>query len=229
MEDGAQFRPSPPPALDGAEYAAAYNEVKAVGGRVSTVRTEDQTALAEFWSDVPGTTFTPPGHWNQIAQDASLKGGLGLLGNARLFAILDAALADAGICCWDAKYAYNLWRPVTAIRRGDADGNAETTADPSWTPLWGTPNFPAYTSGHSTFSGAAQVALESVFGESFAFRDAGDPSLGLEARQFDSFAQAAEEAGMSRVFGGIHFRFDNVLGLENGRTVARLVVDRFSR
>ncbi len=229
MKSGSQFRPSPPPPLSSAEYAAAYNEVKAVGGQVSTVRTADQTALARFWADVPGATFTPPGHWNQIAQDASLKKALGLVRNARLFAILDAALADAGICSWDAKYAYNFWRPVTAIRLGDADGNPETTADPTWTSLWATPNFPAYTSGHSTFSGAAQVALESVFGESFSFSDAGDPSLRLEARRFESFEQAAEEAGMSRIYGGIHYQFDNTEGLKGGRAVARLVLDRFPR
>lgn len=227
LASGDQFRPGPPPALTDAEYAAAYNEVEAVGGAVSSVRTADQTEIAEFWSDLAGMTFTPPGHWNQIAQEASLRRGLGLARNARLFATLDAALADAAISCWDAKYYYDFWRPVTAIRDGDADGNPATAGDPTWTPLWPTPNFSSYTSGHSTFSGAAQVVLESVFGDDFAFTDAGDPALGLPERRFVSFEQAADEAGVSRIYGGIHFAFDNASGLLSGRQVGGYVVAHF--
>lgn len=229
IASGSQFRPGPPPDLASVEYAEAYNEVKLLGAAHSTARTPDQTALSKFWSDLPGTTFTPPGHWNQIAQDAALRERLGLVRTARLFAVLDAALADAGICCWDAKYAYDFWRPVTAIRQGDLDGNPETAADPTWTPLWATPNFQSYTSGHSTFSGAAQAVLESVFGREFSFSDAGDPTLGLPERSFVSLEQAAEEAGMSRVYGGIHFQFDNMVGLHGGRALGRYVVDRFGR
>jgi hypothetical protein len=229
MSSGSQFRPGPPPALTDPEYTAAYNEVKAVGGVVSDIRTTDQTELAKFWADLPGMTFTPPGHWNQIAQDAALHRRFGLARNARLFAMLNAALADAGISCWDAKYHYDFWRPVTAIHAGDQDGNPETIGDPNWMPLWDTPNFSAYTSGHSTFSGAAQVVLESFFGRDFAFSDRGDPSLGLPERRFSSLAQAAEEAGMSRIYGGIHFQFDNVEGLRSGRELGAYVVSHFGR
>ena len=224
VADVAQFRPDPPPALESPAYAAAYAEVRALGGVASVTRTADQTAAAEFWADLPGRSFTPPGHWNQIAREAALDGGLGLAGDARLFATLNAALADAAICCWDAKYAYIFWRPETAIRAGDADGNPATAGDPGWAPLWASPNFPAYTSGHSTFSGAAQVVLESAFGTAYAFDDGGDPALGLPARSFASVAAAAEEAGSSRIYGGIHFAFDNVAGLRSGRAIGRAAV-----
>jgi len=110
----------------------------------------------------------PPGHWNQIAQDASALGGKSLEDSARLFALLNIALADAAISCWDAKYEYNLWRPVTAIRQADTDNNPNTTADPQWLPLVTTPPFPEYMSGHSTFSGAADAVMSSVFGSDFA-------------------------------------------------------------
>ena len=154
MTSGSQFRPAAPPALDSAEYAANVDEVMRLGGLNSTTRTADQTAIALFWAD-GGGTFTPPGHWNQIAADVSLERGNTLAERARLFALLNIALADAGISAWDAKYAFDLWRPIDAIRRGDTDGNDATIADPTWTPLLKTPPFPTYTSGHSTFSGAA--------------------------------------------------------------------------
>jgi len=229
MTSDSQFRPPPPPAITSAEYAAAYNEVKSIASINSTTRTADQTELSRFWSDNPGVTFTPPGHWNQIAQDAAMKQKMSLRDEARLFGVLDAALADAAICCWDGKYFYNYWRPVTAIRAGDQDGNPDTDADPNWTPLWITPNFPSYASGHSTFSGAAQSVLESYFGTNFAFTDPGDPTQDLAPRSFTSFEQAADEAGMSRVYGGIHFQFDNTVGLQGGRALGRYVVSRIAR
>src|SRR5207249_7315664 len=131
----------------------AFNEVKELGGdgvTTPTSRTEEQTLIAKFWADGAGTE-TPPGHWNTIAQDVALAQGNTLVQNARLFALLDIAVADAAICAWDAKYMDNFWRPVTAIRNADTDDNADTLQDTTWTPLLVTPNFPSYTSGHSTF------------------------------------------------------------------------------
>lgn len=225
MTSGSQFRVAAPPALNSAEYAAAYNQVKSLGQNTSTTRTADQTEIALFWADGAGT-FTPPGHWNQIAQSASLRQGLSLAENARLFAALNVAGADAAIVSWDAKYAYNYWRPVTAIRAGDTDGNDATAADPNWTPLIVTPPFPTYTSGHSTFSGAASVVLTAFFGDNFAFTDRGDRAQ-TAVRSFASFAQAADEAGLSRVLGGIHYSFDNQAGLASGRALGRYVADNF--
>jgi hypothetical protein len=226
MTSPSQFRPGPPPALDSVQYAAAYNEVMAVGGTDSTTRTADQTAFARFWSDLPGTTFTPPGHWNQIAQDAAMSRRLKLPAEARLFALLDTALADAGISCWETKNYYDFWRPVTAIRAGDTDGNPLTVGEPTWSPLWATPAFSSYTSGHATFSAAAAQVLDSVFGAHFAFTDTGDPTEGLVPRHFTDFDQAAAEAAASRMYGGIHFRFDNETGLMVGAEVGQYVLQR---
>jgi membrane-associated phospholipid phosphatase len=141
-----------------------------------------------------------------------------LLKTARLFAQLDIAEADAAIVCWDAKFAYNFWRPVTSIRNAGSDGNDQTTADPTWEPLLVTPPFPSYTSGHSTFSGAAGTVLAAYFGADRSFSTLSDD--GTITRSFASFAQAADEAGMSRIYGGIHYQSDNVSGLACGRAIA---------
>src|SRR5687767_13931317 len=125
MISSDQFRGAGPPRLDSATWATDYNEVKALGAAVGSSRTAEQSQIAQFWADGAGTE-TPPGHWNHIAQDVAAMTGLSLEQSARLFALLNIAMADAGICAWDAKYAYNNWRPVTAIRAGDTDGNPAT-------------------------------------------------------------------------------------------------------
>ena len=225
LTSGSQFRPSGPPALDTAKYAEELNFVKEIGKNDSLTRTADQTAIAKFWANGAGT-FTPPGHWNQIAQEAAALSGNSLEDNARLFALLNMAQADAAIASWDAKYQYNLWRPVTAIRQADTDNNPNTTADPLWTPLITTPPFPEYTSGHSTFSGAAEPVMNAVFGADYGFADKGDRTVN-SLRTFDNFAQAADESGMSRIYGGIHFMTANVDGLSSGRKVGNYVVENF--
>ncbi|WP_164103004.1 dockerin type I domain-containing protein [Candidatus Laterigemmans baculatus] len=232
IPSGDAFRPPAPPELASAEYAAAVDEVMRLGRLGSTERTADQTEIAIFWAD-GGGTFTPPGHWNQIAADVALGKGTTLAENARLMALLNLALADAGIAAWDAKYAYDLWRPIDAIRRADVDGNPATVADPGWLPLLVTPPFPTYTSGHSTFSGAADAVLTVFFGAETAFESTLDghtapgqrplaPEL-IVTRSFSSFTQAAEEAGRSRIYGGIHFVFDDSAGLASGRAVGSYV------
>ncbi|MCW6052205.1 phosphatase PAP2 family protein [Lyngbya sp. CCAP 1446/10] len=225
MTSGPQFRTEGPLAIDTAKYAEEVNFVKEIGKSDSLTRTPDQTAIANFWANGAGT-FTPPGHWNQIAQDAAAMAGSSLEDNARLFALLNFALADAAVVSWDTKYKYNLWRPVTAIREADRDNNPNTTADPLWTPLLTTPPFPEYTSGHSTFSGAAEPVLNAVFGSDYGFADKGDKSVN-SLRTFDNFAQAAEESGMSRLYGGIHFMTANLDGLSSGRNLGNYVVQNF--
>ncbi len=225
ITSGSQFRPAGPPALDSAEYAAEFNQVKALGRLNSTTRTAEQTEIAQFWADGAGT-FTPPGHWNLIAERVALAQQNTLSENARLFALLNIAEADAGIVAWDAKYEYNFWRPVTAIRRADTDGNLGTVANPTWTPLLGTPPFPEYTSGHSTFSGAADAVLTSFFGDlSFTSTSVGLPGV---VRAFDSFTEAADEAGISRIYGGIHFQSANEDGLASGRALGNYVIKNFT-
>jgi hypothetical protein len=227
MTSAAQFLPAPPPALDSAEYAADFNDVKSLGDTNSTTRTLDETLYAHFWADVPGHSVTPPGHWDEIAEHISLQQHLNLEQNAHLFALLNIGLADAAINCWDAKYVYNFWRPITAIRDLRANQiNSATTSDPTWTPLWNTPNFPSYTSGHSTFSGTASTILASIFGPNVQFTNGSDDMPGY-SRSFASLAQAADEAGESRVVGGIHFLFDNTAGLTAGREIGSYVAANF--
>jgi hypothetical protein len=226
MTSGDEFMPPGPPSLKSLEYTLDYYKTMLYGGTTSALRTNDETQFAHFWADPTGTTVTPPGHWNEIAEVVSLKSGLSIEQNARMLAMLNMGLADAAINCWDAKFTDDFWRPVTAIRAGGSDGNPLTVGDPNWTPLWSTPNFPSYTSGHSTFSGAAEVVLSSFFGDHVHFKVGSDGMPGY-ARSFNSFAQAADEAGESRVVGGIHFEFDNHDGLTAGRAIGANLVDHF--
>src|SRR5262249_51358206 len=159
-------------------------------------------------NDSLGTAFAP-GYWNKIAQGVAADQGLGVVQDARLFALLNVATADAIISCWDAKYAYSFWRPVTAIGAADTDGNPDTEPDASWTPLLVPPNFPSYVSAHSTVSAAAAGVLTALFGDEYHF-SVGAESLPGVTRSFDSFGAAAAEAGQSRIYGGIHYSFDNV-------------------
>src|SRR5438874_4106679 len=150
MNSSSQFRPTGPPSLDSQQYAADYDEVKELGAAVGSTRTEEQSEIALFWADGAGTE-TPPGHWNSIAQTIADAQANTLEQNARLFALLNIAMADAGICAWDAKYAFDFWRPMTAIAFAEPELN--------WTSFIVTPPFPDYVSGHSTFSAAAATVL----------------------------------------------------------------------
>jgi hypothetical protein len=221
----SQFRPPFPPKLTSAEYTRDFQEVRMLGAVNSATRDESQTQIAHFWADGPGT-ITPPGHWNRIAQTVARSRNLSVHENARLFTLLNVALADAAIVCWDMKYACNLWRPVTANHEADTDGNDRTTRDPGWRPLLITPPFPSCTSGHSTFSGAAAQMLALFFGrDDIGFADIS--GIQRSSRIFSSFSQAAEEAGRSRIYGGIHFEFDNQAGLKSGRAVGQYIFDRY--
>jgi hypothetical protein len=223
MTSGSQFRDSiGPPALDSPEYTAAFHEVKELGSATNTTRTVDQTAIAEFWADGAGTS-TPPGHWNRIAQTVAESQGNTLEENARLFALLGIAMADAAIVSWDNKYFYDHWRPVTAIRAALTDGNLATEPDPNWSSYIVTPPFPAYTSGHSTFSGAAASVLADFFGtDNIGFTSSAE-GFPVPDRSFTNFSQAALEAMNSRLFGGIHWRYDNEDGLASGMELGNFV------
>ncbi len=226
LSSPGQFRPVAPPALDSAAYAAAVEEVKRLGSATSTQRTADQTQIALFWADGKGS-FTPPGHWNQIASEVARSRGSSLTDNARLFAQLNVALADTAIACWDAKYTYGLWRPETAIQNADLDGNAGTTVDAAWRPLLLTPPHPEYVSGHSSFSRAAATVLASHFGDDTTFSTTSATLPGV-TRTFSSFTEAAGEAGRSRIYGGIHYEFTNQAGQVLGAQVANAVLARFA-
>jgi membrane-associated phospholipid phosphatase len=223
---GDQFRPAGPPDLTSEAYAAALNEVKEYGRIDSTLRTADQTETVFYWADQAGT-YTPAGRWAQIAAEVLEAGGHDSMFNARTLALLNIVGADAAIAAWDAKYEYNFWRPVTAIRLADQDGNPLTEADPTWSPLLNTPNHPEYVSGHSTCSMATAWVLTLILGDDYAFSNAsvGFPDI---VRSFDSFVDAAVEASLSRIYGGIHYRFSGMDGLALGRQVADFAMARLT-
>ena len=219
-------RPPGPPALTSERWTAEYNEVKALGAAVGSTRTDEQTRVALFWADGAGTE-TPPGHWNHIARDLGSLLGNTLEQNARLFALLNLAMADAAICTWDAKYAFNFWRPVTAIRHGDSDGNPSTVADATWSSFIATPPFPDYVSGHSAFSGAAATVLALFYGTDDIAFDTGSDALPGVYRVFGGFSDAAAEAAVSRLYGGIHFRSANDDGRASGVAIGEYVFTHF--
>jgi len=203
------------------QYAAELDQVKDLGRLSSATRTADQTEIALFWAAGAGTV-TPPGQWNEIAAQLATASSLSLAGSARLFAALNVAMADAGIVSWEAKYSEELWRPITAIANAGLDGNPLTSPDPSWQPLINTPPFPEYTSGHSSFSGAAAAILASLFGDDTPFiygSDTTGDGLPDIFRSFNGFSDAAAEAGMSRIYGGIHFMSGNLDGLSSGSAI----------
>jgi membrane-associated phospholipid phosphatase len=218
LDRGDQFRPAPPPALTSDAYAAAINEVENLGSATSTTRSAEQTEIGKFWNP-PIQNF-----WNQIAQTVALAHHSDLPTTARLFAALDLSFADSAIAFYDAKYTYRLWRPVTAIRLADSDGNPNTVADPNWLPLAGnTAADPSYPGAHSTISAAGAEVLASFFGDDQDF-SVTSPALPGVTRSFSSFSAAAQEAGLSRIYSGQHTRLDHVAGLALGHDVARFVL-----
>jgi hypothetical protein len=223
----AQYRPGPPYPVNSSQYTQDYNEIKRLGGDGVTTpsqRTPDETEIARFWYE------SSPQGWNRIARRVSVVRGPGLWETARLFALLNLASADGYIANFESKFHYNYWRPITAIRLGDADGNPGTVGDPGWTPLLDTPPVPDYASGHSVQGGAAAEILKLFFGtDDISFRtcsltmlpgrNCGEASEKL--RSFSSFTQAAEENALSRILVGIHFRKACMEGVRHGRKIAQ--------
>jgi membrane-associated phospholipid phosphatase len=212
-----EFRPGPPPDLTSDEYTRVFNEVKSVGFINSTTRTAEQTLIGTFWNG------NIQNFWNEIAQTAALKHHLNLARSARLFALLNISLADTAIAFFDAKYNYQFWRPVTSIQMAANDGNSSTEPNPTWLPLsTKTAPDPAYPGAHSAISAAGAEVLRFYFGQQFTF-DVTSESLSGVTRHFTSFSAAAEEAGLSRIYAGQHFRSDHIAGKRLGRQVAESV------
>jgi hypothetical protein len=221
LQRADQFRPGPPPALTSDHYADAVDEVQSLGVANSATATADQALTGRFWNGAIQN------YWNEIAQTASVAHNLTTADNARLFALINLSLADAVISFYDAKYTYNFWRPVTAIRAATT-GNTEIVPDPAWLPEVGntTPD-PSYPGAHAVISAAGADVLISFFGEDhFEFTVTSEVLPGIE-RSFSSFSAAAEEATLSRIFAGVHFRFDLTTGRRLGNEVADFVVDNF--
>jgi membrane-associated phospholipid phosphatase len=198
------------------------NEIKSLGIANSATASADQALTGRFWNGAIQN------YWNEIAQTASLAHHLTTAQNARLFALLNLAIADGVIAFYDAKYTYNLWRPVTAIRAADTDDNPETVADPNWLPQAGkTAPDPSYPGAHAVLSAAGAGVLTAFFGEDHSTFSVTSEVLPGVARSFSTFGDAAQEATLSRIFAGQHFRFDLTAGQRLGREVADFVVDRF--
>lgn len=210
MANGASCPLPPPPAYSEDKDSDFYKEALEVLDAKQNL-TPEQAAIARFWSDDPMLSPTPPGHWISIGLQIIERDKLALDRSVETLALLGVTLADSFIACWHAKYEFDLVRPITYIRR---------VIDPKWEPLLNTPPFPEYPSGHSTQSGAAAGVLTHLFGESFSFEDRTREADNIEPRSFRSFSEAAEEAGISRLYGGIHYRAAIERGLDQGRCVA---------
>jgi hypothetical protein len=224
LDRADQFRSAPPPALTSGRYAADLAEVKAVGRSNSESRTPEQGLYAKFWYE-----FSEIG-WNRIARTVAAERELGLQSTARLFALLNMALSDAYVAGWDSKYHYDLWRPFTAIRAADTDGNPLTTPDPEWEPAEPTPPVPDFPSTHSALGNAAVAVLAAVFGDATPFTITSSTAAPAGAtRSFASFSHAADENADSRVMAGLHFRFACDAGQELGRQVGAWTVSHHLR
>lgn len=220
LQSPQQFRVAPPPALDSRAYTEAFDEVKRLGGKGSTTRTAEETAYAKFWWE-----FSEIG-WNRVARNVAVERKLGLQATARLFALLNVALSDAYVAGWDSKFHYDFWRPTTAIRAAEEDGNPATLADPTWQSEEPTPPIHDYPSTHSALGDAAAAVLAHVFGDKtpFSLTSTTAPA-GSDPRHFQSFTEAADENADSRVKGGLHFRFACEAGQALGRQVGAWVVN----
>jgi PAP2 superfamily protein len=224
LRSGSQFRPDAPPSLQSRRYARDYNEVRELGSINSLMRTSEQTEIGRFW------TGSPSAIWNGVASQLIEARDLDLSATARVFALLYLAASDAGIACWDAKYTFNFWRPITAIRNGALDDNGQTIADPDWSPLFPTHQHPEYPSGHSTNSAAMATVLMLLFGD-----DPGVPIVatsptnpGFE-RHWARLSEGIQDVIDARVYVGFHYRTSDEVGARVGRKVGRFVTNHTLR
>ena len=219
---GTQFAPNPPPALTSSEYAASLNEVKEIGSATSATRTADQTKVAQLWANVNTPTsiwFV----WNNVARTVAVSRNSSTVENARLFALMNIAFHDALQTTMASKFVHGLWRPMTAIRRADEDGNPDTAPDANWSPLLGNPPYPSYAGNHAAIGTSQSTVLALFFGRDDIRFDHTWEGAGGATRSYSSFTAMANEEERSRVYGGIHFPFDQTAGQSVGRNVANYV------
>ena len=223
VRDSSEFRAQPPYTLTSLAYAMDVNEIQAFGKANSTARSSDQTAIAFFWYE--NSSFA----WNRIAR--KLSGGMSLLDHARLYATLNAAISDAYATSLESKFHYNFWRPLTAIRAADTDGNPLTVKDPYWEPAFVTPPVPDYPSAHAAAGGAAAAVIDALLGANRSFQHTSTSAMAAGAdatptRSYGNARDAARENAYSRMLVGIHFRRACEVGLKQGRDVAQAVLKR---
>jgi len=220
MTSASQFRPAAPPALTSDTWARDLEEIKAFGGRASTRRTAEQTEIARFWD------YSMPPVYHGVVRSVALTPGRDIAANARLFATVAQAMDDALIAVFDAKYHYNFWRPVTAIRNADIDGNEATAREPAWLPLIDVPMHPEYPSGHSILAGAVGAVLKAEVGSAPVKLSTTSPTAKGVTRQWTSIDDFVREVAMARVYGGLHYRFTNEVSIGMGRAIGELAVKR---
>ncbi|HEY8561566.1 MAG TPA: vanadium-dependent haloperoxidase [Pyrinomonadaceae bacterium] len=228
LHSSSQFMPNPPPALTSPEYARDLNEVKELGAATSAVRTADQTKVAQLWANVNTPTnflFV----WNNVARTVALEKATPTIETARLFALTNIALHDALQTAFASKFQYGLWRPVTAIRRADEDDNPETAPDANWSSLIATPPYPSYAGNMATIGASQATVLALFFGrDDIPFSHTWEGAGGA-TRRYVGFTAMANEQAEARIYGGIHYRFDNVAGQSIGRNVANYVFQNLLR
>jgi hypothetical protein len=226
LASGTQFAPKPPPTLTSEEYTASFNEVKELGAANSTTRTADQTKVAQLWANV-NTPTTVWFVWNNVARTVAIERNTTTVENARLFALLNISMHDALQTTMTSKFVHGLWRPVTAIRRAEEDGNPNTAPDPNWSSLIGNPPYPTYAGNHAAIGTSQATILALFFGrDDISFQHTWEGTGGA-TRSYAGFTTMANEEERSRVWGGIHFTFDQTAGQSAGRNVANYVFQNF--
>jgi hypothetical protein len=224
MTSGSQFRPGPPPALTSEKWARDLNEIKTLGSRNSTQRTPEQTAIAKFWEATAPAVYWP------VARAVAAMPGRDVTANARLLAIAAMAMDDALIAVFDAKYTYNLWRPITAIRNADTDGNDATERDPSWTPFIDTPMHPEYPCAHCIVSGSLGAVLQAEIGSGpVPSLSSASYTAGGAVRTWKTVGDFMQEVAVARIYDGVHYRHSTEVGTAMGKQIGELAVKGFPK
>jgi hypothetical protein len=218
MTSGSQFRPGPPPALDSETWTRDVNEIREIGGRNSSVRTPEQTTIGRFWFLVGPRTYNP------IVRQAAMAKNMDVVDCARLFALTSIAGNDAAVAVFDAKYQYNFWRPITAIRNADITQNAATPREESWLPLGDTPMHPEYPCAHCITSAAVATVLRNVVGDEFGEFSLTSPTAPGAVRKWTRLQDYSDEVASARIYAGFHYRFSTVVGKDMGKKIGELTV-----